>query len=144
MINIINNFESKTVNANLNELFKQQLEKEGKTKLEKGALTDYAPLSYSNPELLNLLDDSWFQRTGFIVAIIEKKHNRLAAGHLKLFPDRSKEWVLFSPNDSRLPRIKVKLNECPNDFYTNSQFYANTLFIAQIRDIPNNSRYAIG
>ena len=94
-------------------MFKKQLEIEGKTQMEKRALIDYAPLSYSKPELLDLLDDAWFQKTGFVVGIVEKKHNRLAAGHLKLFPDKSKDWVLFSPNDSRLPRIKIKLSECP-------------------------------
>ena len=48
-----------------------------------------------------------------VVGIIEKKNSRYAAGHLKLFTDRSKDWVLFSPNDSRLPRMKIKLSECP-------------------------------
>ena len=78
------------------------------------------------------------------MSLIEKKNSRGAAGHLKLFPDKNKEWVLFSPNDSRIPRMKIKIKECPPDFYKNSQFYANTLFVAQITDIPINSRYAIG
>lgn len=94
-------------------MFKKQLEVEGKNQQEKRNLMDYAPLSYSKTELLEQLDDNWFQKTGFVVSIVEKKHNRLAAGHLRLFPDKSKDWVLFSPNDSRLPRIKIKLNECP-------------------------------
>ena len=120
------------------------MEIEGKNQVEKRVLADYAPLSFSKQELLDQLDNNWFQSTGIVVGIIEKKHNRMAAGHLKLFPDKNKDWALFSPNDSRLPRIKVKINECPNDFYLNSHFYANSLFIAQIKDIPNNSRYAIG
>ena len=76
-------------------------------------LIDLAPLSYSKPDLLAILDDEWFQRTATVVGIVEKKNSRIAAGHLKLFPDRSKEWVLFSPNDSRLPRMKIKLGQCP-------------------------------
>lgn len=142
--NVVKNFEQKTVNTNLNNLFKQQMELEGKTNEEKRSLQEVAPLSCVNNEMLNLLDDAWFQKTGTVVAINEKKHNRLAAGHLKLFPDRSKDFALFSPNDSRLPRIKVKLSECPPDFYTSPQTYANALFIVQINDIPINSRYAIG
>lgn len=94
-------------------MFKKQLELEGKAQQDKRTLFDYAPLSYSKVELLEMLEDNWFQKTGYVVHIIEKKHNRIAAGHLKLFPDKGKEWVLFSPNDSRLPRIKIKLNECP-------------------------------
>lgn len=76
-------------------------------------LIELAPLSYSKPDLLKTLDDDWFQKTGFVVGILEKKNNRLAAGHLKLFPDKNKEYALFSPNDSRLPRIKIKLIDCP-------------------------------
>lgn len=48
-----------------------------------------------------------------VVGIIEKKNNRWAAGHLKLFPDKNKDFALFSPNDSRLPRMKINMNECP-------------------------------
>ena len=111
---------------------------------EKRVLIDYTTLNFSKPDLLERLSDDWFQRTATVVGIVEKKNNRWAAGHLKLFPDKNKEWVLFSPNDSRMPRIKIKLAHCPPDFYTNSQFYATTLFIAQILEIPINSRYAIG
>ena len=40
--------------------------------------------------------------------------------------------------------MKIKIRQCPPDFLTNSNFYANTLFVAQILDIPVNSRFAIG
>ena len=78
------------------------------------------------------------------MAIVEKKNSRWAAGHLKLFPDKNKEWALFSPNDSRLPRMKVRMNQCPPDLLTNANFYSNTLFVAQILDIPIDSKFAIG
>jgi exoribonuclease R len=107
-------------------------------------LTDLAPSSYSNQDLLNKLDNNWFQRTAVVVGIIEKKNNRYSAGHLKLFPDKNKDWAQFSPNDSRIPRMRIKMKHCPKDFYTNSKLYANTIFIARIVDIPINSRYAIG
>ena len=107
-------------------------------------LTDLAPKNYSNKDLLMRLDDNWFQRTAVVVGIIEKKNNRYSAGHLKLFPDKNKDWVQFSPNDSRIPRMRIKMKQCPKDFYTNPQIYANTIFIARIVDIPINSRYAIG
>jgi len=141
---IVKNYEANLVNANLDEFLRKNLKIEPKILDEKPTLKDLTPFNFNNKELLDMMDDSWFQKTGFVVTIIEMKHNRLAAGHLKLFPDKSKEFALFSPNDSRLPRIKIKLNECPYDFYTNPQFYANSLFIARIKDIPINSRYAIG
>ena len=52
--------------------------------------------------------------------------------------------MLFSPVDSRLPRIQIPLRECPLDFYLNSQQYQKTLFLAQIIDMPQNTNYAIG
>ena len=79
-----------------------------------------------------------------VVYIFEKKNTRSAAGHLKLFSDQNHEWVLFQPVDSRVPRIQIPLNECPPDFYLNSQQYQRTLFLAQIIDMPQNTNYAIG
>ena len=75
---------------------------------------------------------------------MEKKNSRWTVGHLKLFTDMNKEWAIFSPNDSRIPRIRVRMNECPPDFYTNPSFYAKTLFVAKIVDSPLNSKYALG
>jgi hypothetical protein len=80
---------------------------------EKKTVVDYVPFNFFKEDLLIRLDNSWFQRTAFVVSILEKKNSRWAAGHLKLFPDKNKEWALFSPNDSRLPRIKVKVEQCP-------------------------------
>ena len=127
-------------------------------------LIELAPMSYFEPDLLKTLDDNWFQKTAIVVGILEKKNNRFAAGHLKLFQDKNKEYALFSPNDSRLPRIKIKLTDCPpglfflnkfclyttinflifQDFYKNYGAYSNTIFIAYIDDIPLNSKYANG
>lgn len=36
------------------------------------------------------------------------------------------------------------MNECPKEFYFNSQNYEQTIFIAEISDIPMNSKYADG
>jgi hypothetical protein len=65
------------------------------------------------------------------VGIIEKKNSRFAAGYLRLFGNannnnnnpngnrnrngnkNNQDWALFSPKDSRLPRIKIKISECP-------------------------------
>ena len=52
--------------------------------------------------------------------------------------------ALFSPVDSRLPRIYVPLSECPNGFQERPQDFANTLFIARIENWPQNSGFAKG
>jgi len=148
LIQVLNLYESESgnqanqKNVHLNQLLKSNLSQENKA--EKRVLIDLAPFNFSKADLLERLEENWFQKTAFVVSILEKKNSRWAAGHLKLFPDKNNEWALFSPNDSRIPRIKIRLSQCPPDFYTNSSFYASTLFIAQILDIPINSRYAVG
>lgn len=48
---------------------------------------------------------------------MEKKNSRYAAGHLRLFPDKNRDFALFSPNDSRIPRMRVKMSDCPPGIY---------------------------
>ena len=131
-----NNSKNNNNNNNNTNLNKNQDEIE--------TLIDLAPLCFSKPDLLAKLDDKWFQRTGIVVGLLDKKNTRYAAGHLKLFADKNTNWALFSPNDSRVPRMRIKMSECPRDFLTNSQFYANTLFIARIVEMPIDSNYVIG
>ncbi len=45
--------------------------------------------------------ENFIQRTGRVVAILEKKHSRTAAGHLKMLPDKNPNFALFSPTDSK-------------------------------------------
>ncbi|GIY31815.1 DIS3-like exonuclease 2 [Caerostris extrusa] len=87
---------------------------------------------------------NFIQRTGKIVHILERKHSRIAAGHLKIFPDKNTNWALFSPNDSRVPRIMVPMSDCPENFYHRSQDYANVLFLAEIVDWNETSTFAAG
>jgi hypothetical protein len=76
-------------------------------------LCQLEPVVMTKPEILSHFKDEWLQRTGKVVAILEKKNNRMAAGHLKLFADKNKEHALFCPNDYRMPRIKIKMTDCP-------------------------------
>lgn len=146
IMDIISLFQREAnLNGNLDNLIKKNEEsKNGRYQNEKKDLIDLAPLCFSRRELLDQIPDEWLQRTGIVVGIIEKKNNRWAVGHLKLFQDKKKDFALFSPNDSRIPRMKIKIEECPADFYQNPQVYANTMFMAQVLDIPSNSKYAIG
>lgn len=137
--------QESNIKTNLDNLIKTNEEpKNGRNQNEKRDLIDLAPLCFSRKELLDQIPNDWLQRTGVVVGIIEKKNNRWAVGHLKLFQDRNREFALFSPNDSRIPRMKIRLEQCPSDFYQNPQIYTNTMFMAKILDIPSNSKYAIG
>lgn len=48
-----------------------------------------------------------------IVAILEMKHSRACGGSLKLQSDKNSNYALFSPFDSRIPRIMIPMNEVP-------------------------------
>lgn len=82
----------------------------------------------------------YMQKTAKIVHIIEKKHSRVATGHLKPFP-QPKECPdgLFSPIDSRLPRIRIPREKCPPGFFDRPRDFQNTLLVARIASWPETS-----
>ncbi|XP_035214589.1 DIS3-like exonuclease 2 [Stegodyphus dumicola] len=88
--------------------------------------------------------ERFIQKTGKVVHILERKHSCLAAGRLKLCPDKNPKWALFSPNDSRVPRIMVPMSDCPQNFYHRPFDYANVLFLAKISEWNDSSTFARG
>uniref|UniRef100_A0A3Q2QXN8 DIS3-like exonuclease 2 n=1 Tax=Fundulus heteroclitus TaxID=8078 RepID=A0A3Q2QXN8_FUNHE len=82
------------------------------------------------------------QKTAKVVYIVERKHSRAVMGHLKFLPD--KPFAMFSPVDHRVPRINVKLDDCPADFRTHPGDFANILFICRITNWPADSNFADG
>lgn len=84
------------------------------------------------------------QKIAKVVAVIQQKHSRCAAGHMKPIGDKNSTFALFSPIDSRVPRILIPLSECPANFSTRPTDYANTLFIARITSWPETSKMAKG
>lgn len=77
-----------------------------------------------------------------VVYIVEKKHSRAVTGFLKFLPD--KPIAKFSPVDHRVPRINVPLTDCPQDFSSRPDDYANTLFICRITNWAADSSFAEG
>ncbi|XP_020795191.2 DIS3-like exonuclease 2 isoform X1 [Boleophthalmus pectinirostris] len=88
------------------------------------------------------LSDGELQKTAKVVYIVEKKHSRAVTGFLKFLPD--KKFAMFSPTDHRVPRINVPLSDCPQDFSSRPDDYANTLFICRIVDWPADNNFAQG
>ncbi|XP_005804662.1 DIS3-like exonuclease 2 [Xiphophorus maculatus] len=82
------------------------------------------------------------QKTAKVVYIVERKHSRAVTGHLKFLPD--KPFAMFSPVDHRVPRINVKLDDCPAEFRANPGDFAKTLLICQITDWAADSNFAEG
>lgn len=61
-------------------------------------------------------DQSLFSERFFdfqVVAIIEKKHSRASSGSLRIFQAKNPNYFLFSPVDSRVPRMMIPANEAP-------------------------------
>ena len=67
-----------------------------------------------------------------MVAIIQEKHSRLTVGYLKIFQDKNPNFALFAPLDSKVPRMKIPRNQCPNDFWSRPQDFSEYLFIGKI------------
>lgn len=74
----------------------------------------------------------YVQRTARVVNIIEFKHSKVASGTLKLMTDKNPNFALFSPSDSRVPRMKIPISECPPNFLQRSQDYSSTIFVAKL------------
>lgn len=51
---------------------------------------------------------------------------------------------MFSPVDHRVPRVYVPLADCPPDFVTKPETYAQMLFICRIVDWKEDSNFASG
>ena len=85
--------------------------------------------------------DEFLQQRATVVYIIEKKHSRAAGGHLKPFNAKNKAAAdaLFTPTDSRLPRLRIPRNDCPPGFFERPQDFANSLFVARITEWPESS-----
>ncbi|KAJ9590051.1 hypothetical protein L9F63_016827, partial [Diploptera punctata] len=83
------------------------------------------------------------QRTGKVVFIKEQVHPRVSVGFLKPMPDNNQDWALFSPRDSRVPRIKIPMAKCPKDFLKNSNKYKNVLYLVMLEEWKD-VRYAEG
>jgi len=84
-----------------------------------------------------LKHDTWqqagfVQKTGKVVAIREFKHTRVAAGTIKLMPDGNPRFFLFSPTDSRVPRMKIPMAEAPQNFQNRPEDLTGMMFVARI------------
>ena len=83
--------------------------------------------------------ERYLQKTAKVVHLVEK-HSRVATGHLKPFP-HPKEYPdgLFSPIDSRMPRIRIPRENCPPGFFDRPRDFQNTLLVARIISWPETS-----
>lgn len=83
----------------------------------------------------------FIQKTGSVIRVIKRNSSGIAGGFLR---SHSLRYALFSPIDSRVPRMLIDIGECPLDFNSRPDTYKNVLFVARIIDWPGNQPYASG
>ena len=72
------------------------------------------------------------QKTGVVVSIAERKHSGLAGGYLRRMNDGNPNFFLFSPTDSRVPRMKIPASQVPADFQTRPEKFEGVMFMASL------------
>jgi DIS3-like exonuclease 2 len=45
----------------------------------------------------------------------------------------SESFALFSPRDCRIPRMRIPIAKCPEDFLVNAEKYKDILYLASIQ-----------
>uniref|UniRef100_A0A0N4V7R2 RNB domain-containing protein n=1 Tax=Enterobius vermicularis TaxID=51028 RepID=A0A0N4V7R2_ENTVE len=100
--------------------------------------------------LRDLPDEYWgmpnicLQRTAEVVCIIEHKNSRAAVGMLKVMADGNRKWALFSPNDSRMPRMMIPAEETPAGFFDRPHDFTKFIYVARMVHSPPTAQFARG
>ncbi|CAF1653369.1 unnamed protein product, partial [Adineta ricciae] len=95
-------------------------------------------------EMIDRIPDQYFQRTVKVVFLFRRRHSMKAAGLIRKMPDNNPNFALFSPMDSRIPRLMIPIENCPEDFKDRPNDYEKSLFVARIVDIPADKKFAKG
>ncbi|XP_076452005.1 DIS3-like exonuclease 2 [Babylonia areolata] len=88
--------------------------------------------------------DKFMQRTGKVVAIVERKHSRASSGNLRPMQDKNHNFAVFAPSDSRVPRIMIPTRELPPGFKERPDDFTKILFIARITEWNETSKMPRG
>uniref|UniRef100_A0A8R1Z4K2 DIS3-like exonuclease 2 n=1 Tax=Pristionchus pacificus TaxID=54126 RepID=A0A8R1Z4K2_PRIPA len=105
----------------------------------------------NNIKLLNEMpDEDWgmpdicLQKTAEVVYIAEQKNCRAAMGQLKVMADGNRNWALFSPTDSRMPRMLIPCDQLPIGFFERPHDYQRFIFVARMEDWQATAQFARG
>ena len=114
-------------------------------KMEATRLPSNLPSGISKLEIQHVLNLPFgmqcVQKTGRVVEVVKQNHSGIAGGFLK---PHSTNQALFSPTDSRIPRMLIDLAECPLDFPTKPDRYKDVLFIARMIHWVGKNKFASG
>ncbi|KAL3108680.1 hypothetical protein niasHT_019201 [Heterodera trifolii] len=97
---------------------------------------------------LRSVGDNLFTKTAEVVAIVEQRASRKMVGHIKPMKDSSGKsnvkFILFSPTDSRIPRLLIPSNNAPMGFYDRPQDFERFIYLAELVQWRVDSRLAVG
>nr|CTP80735.1 BMA-DISL-2 [Brugia malayi] len=100
--------------------------------------------------LSDMPDEDWgipdmcLQKTAEVVFISEQKHCRAAVGMLKMMADGNRNWALFSPGDSRMPRMMIPAEQTPAAFFDRPQDFAKFIYVARMVEWQATAQFARG
>uniref|UniRef100_A0A915A718 DIS3-like exonuclease 2 n=1 Tax=Parascaris univalens TaxID=6257 RepID=A0A915A718_PARUN len=100
--------------------------------------------------LSDMSDDDWgipdvcLQKTAEVVFILEQKNSRKAVGMLKVMADGNRNWALFSPGDSRMPRMMIPADQMPAGFFERPQDFSKYIFAAHMVEWQATAQFARG
>ncbi|KAK6012818.1 RNB-like protein [Ostertagia ostertagi] len=69
---------------------------------------------------------------------------RAAMGQLKVMTDGNRNWALFSPTDSRMPRMMIPADQLPSGFFERPQDFAKFIFVARMVEWQATAQFARG
>ncbi|MFH4983397.1 hypothetical protein AB6A40_010106 [Gnathostoma spinigerum] len=100
--------------------------------------------------LADMPDEDWgipdvcLQKTAEVVFISQQKNCRAAVGMLKMMADGNRNWALFSPGDSRMPRMMIPADQLPSGFFDRPQDFAKFIYVARMVEWQATAQFARG
>eukprot|EP00116_Pleurobrachia_bachei_P002052 sb/3462314/ len=90
---------------------------------------------------VHTVEEQFLQRTAKVVGILEKVHTRKAMGYAKGY---NQNFAMFSPIDSRVPRLLIPLKEFPAGFRERPKDYDDNLMVAKVDRWERDGKFAFG
>uniref|UniRef100_A0A914H3D2 Ribonuclease II/R domain-containing protein n=1 Tax=Globodera rostochiensis TaxID=31243 RepID=A0A914H3D2_GLORO len=84
-----------------------------------------------------------FTKTAEVVAIVEQRASRKMVGHLKPMPG-TVNFIMFSPPDSRIPRLLIPANNAPKGFNDRPQDFERYIYLVELAHWRTDSRLPVG
>ena len=97
----------------------------------------------SEIEDISNVPEECFKKTCEVVAILEQNASRRIVGLIKPMVNNM-NYFLFSPTDSRVPRLLIPSSRAPTGFYQRPQDFEHFTYLAQVDEWPEDSKMPRG